>query len=173
MKKEILKYAGAIAVCLSVVGIVSASSTISTNITTGGTLNVTGATTLSSTLGVTGLSTFTYASTTGGITTEYASTTKLIVGGAGTAVSGVVMGTCTIPATTITASTTKNADCTATGVAQGDQVFVTATSSVGDNFVITAASSSATNKINIRFYNSGQTSATVVGPTSLYFWASR
>ena len=43
----------------------SAATTISTNINTGGTLDVTGATTLSSTLGVTGKTTMVYASSTG------------------------------------------------------------------------------------------------------------
>ena len=42
MKKEFLRYAGAVLICFSVVGIVSAATTISTSISTGGDLTVTG-----------------------------------------------------------------------------------------------------------------------------------
>ena len=93
-KKEFFKYAGAILVCLSVVGFVSAASTISTNISTGGTLSVTGASTL------TGLTTMGFASSTlmsvhntayfgGTATTTVNSAGNVTVGGTLTSTAGL------------------------------------------------------------------------------------
>jgi len=104
-----------------------------------------------------------------------ASTTNLIVGGNGTSLGGVIAGFCTIPATTVNASTSAYADCAnATGVRTTDRVLVMATSSLADNFVIQAASSTAANVINLRIFNLGiPLSNTGTGINSINFWAFR
>lgn len=104
-----------------------------------------------------------------------ASTTNLIVGGNGTSLAGVVAGYCTIPATTVTASSTNYANCTgATGVINGDRVFVQATSSLADNFIIQSASSTVTaGTINVKILNTGMITGTGTGINSFNFWAFR
>ncbi|HEY4493264.1 MAG TPA: hypothetical protein VJB98_01455 [Candidatus Paceibacterota bacterium] len=176
-KKELFKYAGAIIVCLSVVGFVTASTTIDTSINTGGSLTVgtgstlTGAVTMASTLNVTGLSTFTYSTTTSA-SFDTASTTNLVVGG-GTTLTGVIMGTCTFQALAITASTTGYVNCVnATGTHVNDVIFVTATSSLANGFVIQAASTTAADTINIRLLNTGIVAGNTVGPATVYFFAT-
>lgn len=228
---------------LMVAGVASAATTISTNISTDGTLAVTGASTLSSTLAVTGVSTFTGraamnggASTTnlsasgavwvggnatttsaGAISTQStltvtglsslngaASTTNLstsgavwvggnatttsagaistnstlTVGSAGTAASGIVFGYCTFATITIAASSTGMATCSgATGISSGDRIFVTATSSLPNNFIIQHASSTASNVIQVDLFNTGLNNAavgaTATGVNSLNFFAIR
>lgn len=156
-----------------ITAVANASSTISTNISTGGTLDVTGAATLSSTLGVTGLSTLT-----GGFVSQASSTvvaTTTIVGpgnSAGlvlntTAISQLLFGTCAVNPGAITASTTVVATCTATGVNTGSKVFVTAASST-NQIVFTSASSTGANTISIALYNIGSPSGDVT-PTALTF----
>lgn len=225
---------------LLVVGVVEAATTISTNIVTGGTLNVTGLSTfiqasstrmsvhdtayfggtatstfdsagnltVVGTLDVTGLTTLVNASTTristtgdlyingfatttgsnGNFATEgtldttgvatlgTASTTSLVVGGDDTnnTISGLIFGTCNLPATTVNASSTNYADCAdATGIRSGDLVFVQATSSLPENFIIQSASSTATDTINIKIYNSGNITGDATGARSINFWAVR
>ena len=132
----------------AVVSLASATSTISTNISTGGTLAVTGASTLtgavtaSATLAVTGASTLT-----GGAT----------VGSSGTALVRVNSGFCNVQSSTntITASTTKAIDCgggtyaatALTGITAGDRVLLgqpTTTSTVFGGLQILGASASTT-----------------------------
>jgi fibronectin-binding autotransporter adhesin len=125
------------------VGIVQAATTISTNISTGGTLSVTGAATLSSTLAVTGASTLT-----GGAT----------VGSSGTAITQVLFGTCTVTLGSITASTTAITTCTATGVTTSDKVFVTPYITNNGIFMV-SASSTAADTIQIAVHNVGYTGA--------------
>jgi len=224
-----------------VVGGVSAATTISTNVSTGGTLSVTGASTLTGltsmiqasstrfsvhgtayfggtatstfdsagnltvvgTLGVTGLTTLTGASTTrisltsnlmvngmatttgssGDIATQgsvtilgTASTSAVKVGDEpnATTINGMVTGYCTFPTVTITASTTGMASCAgATGVVSGDRIFVQATSSLPDAFVIQAASSTATDVIQVDIVNFGFSGTSATGINSLNFWAVR
>ena len=92
-----------------VVTLVSAATTISTNIVTEGTLAVTGASTLSSTLDVTGLSTL----------------TSLKVGSSGTTLTQVLSGTCSLVSnTSIAATSTGTGTCVTTGSVAGDVVIV-------------------------------------------------
>jgi hypothetical protein len=105
-----------------------------------------------------------------------ASTSAIRVGDEASAstINGLVFGYCTIPATSITASSTNYADCaSATGIISGDRVFVQATSSLPENFLIQAASSTAADTINVRIYNNGQISGTDTGVNSFNFWAVR
>ncbi|MBI4088277.1 hypothetical protein HY418_02765 [Candidatus Kaiserbacteria bacterium] len=168
-----------------ITAVANASSTISTNISTGGTLDVTGAATLSSTLGVTGASTLSstlgvtgLSTLTGGFVSQASSTvvaTTTIVGpgnSAGlvlntTAISQLLFGTCAVNPGAITASTTVVATCTATGVNTGSKVFVTAASST-NQIVFTSASSTGANTISIALYNIGSPSGDVT-PTALTF----
>lgn len=90
--------------------------------------------------------------------------------GGGSTITGLVFGACNIADTPITASTTAYADCTsATGIVLGTLVFVTATSSLPGDFIIQAASSTATDIINLRIYNSNTTGQTTTGVRSLNF----
>ncbi|RJQ34193.1 hypothetical protein C4556_03085 [Candidatus Parcubacteria bacterium] len=200
---------------LFVVGGVSAATTISTNISTGGTLSVTGASTLTgltsmiqasstrfsvhdtayfggtatTTINSTGVITLrngeTIANATDGDITLTA-TNLVLVGTASTSavkvgdepnattINGMVTGYCTFPTVTITASTTGMASCAgATGVVSGDRIFVQATSSLPDVFVIQAASSTATDVIQVDITNLGFTVTTATGINSLNFWAVR
>ncbi|HEY9582706.1 MAG TPA: hypothetical protein VJK09_00085 [Candidatus Paceibacterota bacterium] len=212
MKNDFLKYAGAVAICLSVVGMVSAATTISTDISTGGTLAVTGAstltgavthsasTTLANDLWFSEAATSTVGFATAGLNFDSstfvidpnsnmvgiltatpatalevagtASSTNTVVGG-GTSLAKIVSGICQIPATTVTASSSAHADCTATGIAAGDRVFLQATSSLAANFIIQSASSSAAGNINLRIFNTGHIGGTAAGPAAIYYWAVR
>ena len=206
---------------LFVVGGVQAATTISTNVSTGGTLSVTGASTLtgltsmiqaSSTrfsvhdtayFGGTATSTFSSTgaltlkadltlqndetisnSTNGTITLTAtnlvfvgtASTSAIKVGDEpdATTVNGIVAGYCTFPTVSITASTTGMASCAgATGVQSGDRIFVQATSSLPDAFVIQAASSTAAGVIQVDIVNFGFSGTSATGINSLNFWAVR
>ncbi|OHB20243.1 MAG: hypothetical protein A2854_04500 [Parcubacteria group bacterium RIFCSPHIGHO2_01_FULL_56_18] len=149
----------------ALVGVVQASTTISTNISTGGTLSVTGASTLTgavsaaSTLAVTGVSTLT-----GGVA----------VGATANTVTDMSIGYCTIPATTVTASSTAYADCTTSvTISASDRVVVQATSSLPANFLIQAASTTGATTINVRIFNSGTIAGTATGINSFNFWAAR
>jgi len=155
-----------IVVCVfAFVSVVQAATTISTNISTGGTLEVTGASTLtgavtmSSTLAVTGVSTLT-----GGVK----------VGSTANTVTDMSIGYCTIPATTVAASSTAYADCTTSvTISASDRVVVQATSSLPANFLIQAASTTGATTINVRIFNSGTIAGTATGINSFNFWAAR
>lgn len=213
-------------------GVSQAATTISTNVSTGGTLDVTGATTLSSTLGVTGLSSLAFASSTlfsansayfgatatssfsaagaltlitdltlqngetisnstnGTVSVGGASDTLKILGTASTSalkvgdepaaptMNGLVFGYCSFSDVTLAASSTDGfANCTATpagSLVAGDRVFVMATSSFDQAFVITAASTTDTSTIQLRIMNTGLGAADgTLGGTSINFWAVR
>ncbi|MBI2627908.1 MAG: hypothetical protein HYW71_00520 [Candidatus Niyogibacteria bacterium] len=108
-----------------------------------------------------------------------ASSTSLVVGGDSTngTITGIISGICTFSNKTIAASTTVGVQCAATGVRTGDRVFVTATSSLPQNFIISSASSTAADTIGLYIYNSGQTSTTTTSSTNsntaLNFFAIR
>lgn len=137
----------------AIVGVVQAATTISTNISTGGTLSVTGAATLSSTLAVTGASTLT-----GGAT----------IGSSGTAITQVLFGTCTVTFGSITASTTAISTCTATGVSTSDKVFVQPYITDNGIFMV-SASSTAADTIQVAVHNVGYTGA--INPSdNLWRW---
>jgi len=175
---------------------VNASTTISTNVSTGGTLDVTGLTTLAnasttrisltSNLMVNGMATTT--GSTGAIATQgnltvlgTASTSALMVGDEPQAstINGLVFGTCTAPTVSIATTTGYLVCSTATGLQAGDTVFVQATSSFPGNFVVQAASSTVAGVISIRILNVATTSFRVAdstdatGPNTLNFWAVR
>ena len=91
-----------------------------------------------------------------------------------TTVNGIVAGYCTFPTVSITASTTGMASCAgATGVQSGDRIFVQATSSLPDAFVIQAASSTAAGVIQVDIVNFGFSGTSATGINSLNFWAVR
>ena len=203
---------------LLVVGGVQAATTISTNIETDGTLEVTGASTL------TGLTTMIQASSTrfsvhgtayfGGTATTTIDSTGIItlrndetisnatdgtitltadnvvlVGTASTSaikvgdevsvstINGLIFGYCTAPSLNVAATSSATLLCAdATGVASTDRVFVQATSSLPENFVIQAASSSATDTIQTRVFNMATSTpsyAADTGINSFNFWAVR
>ncbi|MEK7164443.1 MAG: hypothetical protein AAB779_00690, partial [Patescibacteria group bacterium] len=108
-----------------------------------------------------------------------ASTTNLVVGGNSTngTIAKMIMGICNFGNKTIAASTTVAVNCTATGVGTTDKVFVSATSSLHQSFIITSASSSANNTISLYIYNTGAfgttTTADATGNTSINFFAIR
>lgn len=106
-----------------------------------------------------------------------ASTSALRVGStpATPVINGLAYGYCTIPATSVLASTTSYANCTgATGVVENDRVFIQATSSLLNNFMVTAASSTATaGTITVRIFNNGSIAGTDTGAISFNFWAAR
>jgi len=184
---------------------VEAATTISTDVITGGgiyassTAQIDGNTTLSSatlssTLSVTGLTSLGKATSTmlsgysayfGGSATTTISTAGSVtipspatfsVGG-GTAVSNIAVGFCNLVSTSVTASSSVYAACTgATGVQSTDRVFVQATSSMGTNIIIAAASSTATDTIGLRLINTGvdgnTNAVTSDGIISINFWAA-
>lgn len=124
-----------------------------------------------------------YASTTAFSTSGTASTTKLVVG-SGTSLNRVVADYCSFDSATIAASTTGYVVCTAatSGLISGtgDRVLVMATSSLFDNFIIRAASSTAANTISVELMNVGSilatgttTNSVNTGRNSLNFWAFR
>ena len=156
----------------AVVGVLNAATTIGENITTAGTLAVTGASTFTGSLGDIILTT---ASSTGLVKVN-----SLRVGPNSTespTVSGMVFGTCnfktdeTLDISLTTASTTYLVCGDATGVLSGDKVFVQATSSLPVNVFVIAASSTAADTISLRL---GIASGTVsTGLISVNFWAVR
>ncbi|MEK9184843.1 MAG: hypothetical protein AAB866_01605 [Patescibacteria group bacterium] len=147
MKKFLSNTKFSTAVLSVVVGVLvvtaslSAATTISTNITTAGTLSVTQGATLSSTLDVTGNTTL--ASTTA---------TTFKVGQLGTSNTQVLKGTCTLKADqSIVATSTGSAWCAISNVTSGDVVFITlattTTSGVGgitSQFIVRGAQASTT-----------------------------
>ena len=171
--------------------LVGAVTTISTNVVTEGTLSVTGLSTLtagyvsqaSST--VVGAFTATGAAAlgstldvTGATTLASTTATSFKAGQTGTQHTGLVSGYCTIANVSVTASSTGMVSCSsATGVASGDRVFVQATSSLPDNFVIQAASTTATDVIQVDILNIPTTTADGgaddTGVHSFNFWAVR
>ena len=175
---------------LVIVSVVSAATTISTNIDTGGTLNVTGKTTLtnasttmiSSTgdLWVNGYATTTASNgnidTAGNISAVgTASSTSLIVGGNSTTVGGIVFGYCNVQnSANIAASTTAYFSCTgATGVTSATRIFVQATSSLSAGLILHSASSTVTDgSISLQIFNATST-ATAPGTISINFFGIR
>ncbi|OGZ35519.1 MAG: hypothetical protein A3A94_02550 [Candidatus Portnoybacteria bacterium RIFCSPLOWO2_01_FULL_43_11] len=100
-----------------------------------------------------------------------ATTSDTLSIGSGSNIRKLLFGTCDIDTVTITASSSAYTDCqNATSVAAGDKVFVTATSSLPDSFVIQAASSTAAGKINIRLYYLGWNGATLATGGHTFYW---
>ena len=108
-----------------------------------------------------------------------ASTSAIKVGDepAAPTINGMVFGYCSFGNVNITASTTEGfANCTvpAGALLANDRVFVQATSSFQSMYVITAASTTDANTIQLRILNTGLGGAdgTLEG-TSINFWAVR
>ncbi len=160
-------------------GLVAAATTISSNIVTAGTLAVTGLSTLTAGYVSQASSTVVGAFTaTGDANLASTTATAFKVGLLGTRHTGLVSGYCTIVDVSITASSTGMVSCSgATGVVSGDRVFVQATSSIPDNFVIQAASTTADTVIQVDILNVPTTTADSgadnTGVRSFNFWAVR
>src|SRR3989344_1954922 len=169
--------------------IINSSGVITTNASTTASFGVGGAADIATAgdLYVSGMAATTGAS--GSIATQG----TLTVGGdvSGTAGDRNFAGVCTLDfiltgdIAPITASSTAYAHCNnATGVTAGDNVFVTATSSLNSNVVILSASSTA-GAISVRLFNTGIATGTVTiydevngqsantSSVSLQFWAFR
>ena len=109
-----------------------------------------------------------------------ASTSALIVGDepAAPTINGLVHGYCSFTDVTLAASSTNGfATCTtvpAGALVAGDRVFVQATSSFDQAFIITAASTTGVSTIQLRILNTGLGTADgTLGGTSINFWAVR
>ena len=157
---------------------VKASSTISTNISTGGTLTVdttstlTGAVSMGATLSVTGATTL--ASTT---------VTGFKVSQVGTQLSRIVAGYCTTASTNIAASPASSGTTTPTFVSctpsggtsiisgTSDRVLVQATSSLPSHIVIQSASTTGGNLISVQLINTSTSTAVTGGIYSFNFFA--
>jgi len=83
-----------------------------------------------------------------------ASSTGVSIGN-GTKIANVFFGTCQVTYGNILASTTAVANCTATGVASGDKVFVTPNISNSNIIFSSASSTAAGDIIQIAVYNTG------------------
>lgn len=173
--KHFLTLAGSVAAGVFLVaGVVSAATTISTNISTGGTLDVTGLSTL--TAGFVSNASSTVAAT---LNTVTASTSALIVGDEpSTTINGIAFGYCSFGLTTaFVGSTTRYVDCTTTPtnvLTSSDRIFVMATSSFDADFIIQAASStSGGSTITMRIYNTGHNNDQTLASTSVNFIAIR
>src|SRR3989344_3565818 len=155
--------------------LVSAATTISTNITTAGTFNADDAATLDSTLAVTGSSTVQALNIGGAGMLSSTTATALKVGQTGTRHTGILSGYCTLATPAgHTATTSQQFTCaSAPGVTTSYKGFVQATSSRPSMYVIQSATSS-TNAIEVRIFNPGlgtTTAGGLEGPTSLNYWA--
>lgn len=185
---SVLSVLGGVALGATLVG---AATTISTNVSTGGTLGVTGLSTLTAGFVSQASSTVVGAFTTTGAAalgstldvtgaTTLASTTAtaLKVGQTGTRHTGIVSGSCTIASISVNASSTGMASCaSATGVVSGDTVFVQALNTIPDNFLVQAASTTADAVIQIDLANIPTTTADsgpdTTGAISFKFWSVR
>src|SRR3989344_1149531 len=110
-----------------------------------------------------------------GITGTTTSSAGAVIGINGSGISQIRFGTCTYnPGAAITASSTLSTNCTsATGVTTADKVFVTPVN-IEDGLVMTSASSTANDVIQVSVLNTGQTSPTngaTITPTSRsWYW---
>jgi len=109
-----------------------------------------------------------------------ASTSAIKVGdeAAAPTINGMVFGYCSFGNVTLAASTTEGfANCVATpagSLVTNDRVFVQATSSFESMYVITAASTTDANTIQLRILNTGLGTADgTLSGTSINFWAVR
>ena len=174
-----------------VTGMVSAATTISTDIATNGTLTVdttstlTGVVTLGSNMTVPngyGLDVVTGG---GALNIGTTSATSVIIGsssakvgiastspyvalgvtGTTTASTGMVIGTCSVNLPAMAASTTAVATCVAVGVKTFDKVFVTP-NSLPNYVMFTGASSTDVDTIQVSAFNVGSSTAQIVDPAA-------
>lgn len=174
-------YARGLAVSLvalvAIAGIAEAATTISSNISTGGTLAVTGAATLSSTLTVSGVSTLTDLSIlqAGGAAPRFNASSTAVSIGNGTPVSALRLGTCAVNPQSIAAATSSPVatSCTATGVTSSDKIFMTPplNAAYDNNWLIFegASASSTAGYIEITLFNASTTAA-IDGPARTWSW---
>ncbi len=192
--------AGASAAIILLAGVAQASSTISTNISTDGTLSATGLSSFanaSSTMlsvgsayfGATATSTFDSAGNlavigtlgvTGATTLASTTATGMKVGQVGTRMTRIVSGYCVTGSTAISfgsnASTTLTyMECTPSGgtsiLSTGDRVFVQATSSLPYHVVLQAASTTSGGLISVALANTSTSTATGAAVYAFNFWA--
>jgi len=190
----------ALAVIFISAGVVQASSTISTNVATDGTLSVTGQSSLtqaSSTMlsvgsayfGATATSTFDSAGNlavigtlgvTGATTLASTTATGMKVGQVGTRMTRIVSGYCVTGSTAISfgsnaSSTLTYMECTPSGgtsiLSTGDRVFVQATSSLPYYVVLQAASSTTGGLISVALNNTSTSTAPGAAVYAFNFWA--
>lgn len=170
----------ALAVVIAGAGVTQAATTISTNISTGGTLSVTGLATLlggatttqitllsgdtiknavASTTNISGTLTPEVLTVTGATTLASTTATSFKVGQIGSQLTRVVASYCATAASDITASTTTMLTCTPVAgtptLVAADRVIVMATSSLPGRIYIQAASSTAAGTIQVNVFNTG------------------
>jgi len=104
-----------------------------------------------------------------GVTGTTTATLGNVIGSAGTGISQLTFGTCTLTMPAISASSTAVANCTATGSSNGDKVFVTLPQ-LPVNIIFTGASSTAANTIQIAEYNTGITGGATTPPAVTVSW---
>lgn len=175
-RKNVFSMFASVALCVMFVAVAaSASTTISSNISTGGTLTVTGNVTfdtstfvLDATNNRVGIgSTTPYVAL--GVTGTTTASAGMVIGAAGSPITQLLFGTCTVnpndgPLGEGFATTTT---CTATGVASGDQVVVTP-SNLPPGLFMLSASSTDTNTIQVMI---GATSSSSPSITTYSGWS--
>jgi hypothetical protein len=96
-------------------------------------------------------------------------TTGGVAIGGGTAIKVALFGTCAFDPPSITANSIGTAACTATGVAAGDKVFLTAPTGLENTLVLQSATASGANTITIYLQNT-QSTAAVDGASRTWSW---
>ena len=104
-----------------------------------------------------------------------ASTSALKVGDeAVSTINGIVTGYCVVAAVDVSAATTTYADCaSATGLLTGDKVFVQATGTLPIATVVTAASTTGADTIQLRFHAMAGATTIAANTVTLWFWGVR
>ncbi len=182
-----------------VVSYAGATTTISTDISTGGALSVTGLSTLTAGYVAQASSTVTGAFTvsggaaffngavaatstlqvTGAVTTygtvtnkgAVTNTSTLTQGSAGTAMTAIQFGFCNLQGMVVVASSTNNyTTCTSAGTIDNTyRVFVSATSTLSGVSIVAASSTASSGTISVQL--NGGTAGATLGTLSLNFWA--
>lgn len=174
----------ALAVVIAGAGITQAATTISTNISTAGTLSVTDQTTLGNATSTVFTAYNAFFGTSATTTIDTAGNLSVLgtlkVGTAGTQTTRIVAGYCvtgsiTIPATNAS-STQTYANCTPSGgtsvITSGDRVFVQATSSLPYYVNLQSASSTATGGlITVGLTNHSTSTSPAAAVYAFNFWA--
>lgn len=93
-----------------------------------------------------------------GVTGTTTSSAGVVIGEAGSGVSQLSFGTCSVNLPSIPVISVGVVDCTATGVTAGSRVFVTPTN-LEASVVFSAASSTSANTIQVAAYNASTTGA--------------
>jgi hypothetical protein len=193
LKREHVSYALVLSfgLLLSAMAASAATSISSTALTAGGTLSVTGISTLTGNVGI-GSSTPGYPLSvvgsgyfSGGTVTAASvlATSTFAVGDSNAnTVAEILTGTCNLTGTVagvqLLATSTGQFFCTVTGVAANDKVFVSLTNghaSVWGGFVVVDAFATTTNRIGVTLLNDTgvATSSYILATTSVQYWIVR